>query len=85
VFIKDEFQIGLLEQQEQKQDSKKKPQKKVVCLKKKFHVKNEKIFQNKFVLACDALMSFFYREQFRRVCVQQNVIGFSFKEKKKNQ
>lgn len=46
-------------------------------------MKNEKIFQNKFVLACDALMSFFYREQFRCVCVQQNVIGFSFKEKKK--
>lgn len=84
MFIKDEFKIGLLEQQEQKQDSKKKKQKKVVCLKKKkgFHVKNEKIFQNKFVLACDALMSFFYCEQFRCVCVQQNVIGFSFKEKK---
>lgn len=41
----------------------------------------KKIFQNKFVLACDALMSFFYREQFRCVCVQQNVIGFSFKGK----
>lgn len=89
MFIKDEFKIGLLEQQEQKQDSKKKnkktTKKKMFAKKKKkkeFHVKNEKIFQNKFVLACDALMSFFYREQFRCVCVQQNVIGFSFKEKK---
>lgn len=63
----------------------KKKQKKSCLLKKnEFHVKNEKIFQNKFVLACDALMSFFYCEQFRCVCVQQNVIGFSFKEKKKS-
>lgn len=87
MFIKDKFKIGLLEEGEQKRDSKKKKKtkKKVVCLKKnEFHVKKKKlkIFQNKFVLACDALMSFFYCGQFRRVCVQQNVIGFSFKEKK---
>lgn len=89
MFIKDKFKIGLLEEGEQKRDSKKKKNQKKSCLLKKkmnfmWKKKKLKIFQNKFVLACDALMSFFYCGQFRRVCVQQNVIGFSFKEKKKS-
>lgn len=52
-------------------------------LKKKFHVGGGNIYSRiSFVLACKALMSFFLNcELFRCVCVQQNVIFFSFKEK----
>lgn len=59
-------------------------QKKVVCLKKISCEGEKKTYSRiSFVLACEALMSFFfYCGLFRCVCVQQNVIFFSFKEKK---
>lgn len=60
--------------------------KKSCLLKKKFHVRGKKKTYSRisFVLACKALMSFFFFNcgLFRCVCVQQNVIFFSFKEKK---
>lgn len=67
---------------------KKEFQKKVVCLKKiSCEGKKKKTYSRiSFVLACKALMSyfFFYCGLFRCVCVQQNVIFFSFKEKSEN-
>lgn len=60
--------------------------KKVVCLKNISCEGKKKIYSRiSFVLACKALMSFFfYCGLFRCVCVQQNVIFFSFKEKSEN-
>lgn len=58
--------------------------KKKHCLLKNFSREGKNYSRISFVLACKALMSFFYCGLFRCVCVQQNVIFFLLKKKSEN-